>query len=179
MGRIGMSQKELRRVEVLARVKSKELKVVDAASVIRVSYRQGKRLWKRYREEGAQGLRHGHAGRVSARAKPERFRRRGLPLVRGEGGEGGGSRGRALGADVGGRALGQGRRVADRRGDAAALDAGGRAVEPAAPAESVSAAARATAALWGVGADGRKFPRLVGGAWSGRLPDEHDRRCHQ
>jgi transposase len=77
-----MSQKELRRVEVLARVKSKELKVVDAASVIRVSYRQGKRLWKRYREEGAQGLRHGHAGRVSARAKPERFRRRVLQLVR-------------------------------------------------------------------------------------------------
>ena len=34
MGRIGMSQRELRRVEVLARVKSKELKVVDAASLL-------------------------------------------------------------------------------------------------------------------------------------------------
>lgn len=82
MGRIGMSQKELRRVEVLARVKSKELKVLDAASVIRVSYRQAKRLWKRYREEGAPGLKHGNAGRASARAKPERFRRRVLQLVR-------------------------------------------------------------------------------------------------
>ena len=82
MGRIGMSQRELRRIEVLSRVKSKELKVVDAASLLRVSYRQGKRLWKRYREEGAQGLRHGNAGRVSARAKPERFRRRVLQLVR-------------------------------------------------------------------------------------------------
>lgn len=82
MGRIGMSQKELRRVEVLARVKSKELKVMDAASVIRVSYRQAKRLWKRYREEGAPGLKHGNAGRASARAKPERFRRRVLQLVR-------------------------------------------------------------------------------------------------
>ena len=77
-----MSQRELRRIEVLSRVKSKELKVVDAASLLRVSYRQGKRLWKRYREEGAQGLRHGNAGRVSARAKPERFRRRVLQLVR-------------------------------------------------------------------------------------------------
>ena len=47
MGRIGMSQKELRRVEVLARVKSGELKVMDAASLVGVSYRQGKRLWKR------------------------------------------------------------------------------------------------------------------------------------
>jgi len=82
MGRIGMSQRELRRIEVLSRVKSKELKVVDAASLLRVSYRQGKRLWKRYREEGAQGLRHGHAGRASARAKPAKFRRRVLQLVR-------------------------------------------------------------------------------------------------
>src|SRR5579859_7793248 len=92
MGRMGMSQKELRRVEVLARVKSKELKVVDAASLSGVSYRQAKRLWKRYREEGAQGLRHRSVGRVSARAKPGRFRRRVLKLVREKYGEGEGER---------------------------------------------------------------------------------------
>src|ERR1035437_1464261 len=69
MGRIGMSRKELCRVEVLARVKSSELKVVDAASLVGVSYRQAKRLWKRYREGGAQGLRHRSAGRASPRAK--------------------------------------------------------------------------------------------------------------
>src|SRR3984893_6146173 len=92
MGRIGMSQRELRRIEVLSRVKSKELKVLDAASMMRVSYRQGKRLWKRYREEGAQGLRHGNAGRVSARAKPAKFRRRVLQLVREKYGEGEGER---------------------------------------------------------------------------------------
>jgi transposase len=82
MGRIGMSQKELRRVEVLARVKSKELQVVDAANLMGVSYRQGKRLWKRYREEGAKGLRHRGVGRVSARAKPAGFRRQMMKLVR-------------------------------------------------------------------------------------------------
>jgi len=87
-----MSQRELRRVEVLSRVKSKELKVVDAASLIRVSYRQAKRLWKRYRAEGAPGLRHGNAGRVSARAKPAKFRRRVLQLVREKYGEGEGER---------------------------------------------------------------------------------------
>ena len=92
MGRIGMSQRELRRVEVLARVKSKELKVVDAASLVGVSYRQAKRLWKRYREEGAKGLRHRGAGRVSARAKPVKFRRRVLQLVREKYGEGEGER---------------------------------------------------------------------------------------
>jgi transposase len=82
MGRIGMSQEELRRVEVLARVKSKELKVVDAGKLVGVSYRQAKRLWKRYREEGAQGLKHRSVGRASARAKPARFRRRVMKLVR-------------------------------------------------------------------------------------------------
>jgi transposase len=83
-----MSQRELRRVEVLARVKSKELKVVDAASLVGVSYRQAKRLWKRYREEGAQGLKHRSAGGASARAKPTRFRRRVMKLVREKYGEG-------------------------------------------------------------------------------------------
>ena len=92
MGRIGMSQRELRRVEVLARVKSKELKVGDAASLVGVSYRQAKRLWKRYREEGAQGLKHRSAGRVSARAKPEKFRRRVMRLVREKYGESEGER---------------------------------------------------------------------------------------
>jgi hypothetical protein len=87
-----MSQRELRRVEVLARVKSKELKVVDAGSLVRVSYRQAKRLWKRYQEEGARGLRHRNAGRASARAKPARFRRRVLKLVREKYGEGEGER---------------------------------------------------------------------------------------
>ena len=92
MGRIGMSQRELRWVEVLARVKSKELKVADAASLMGVSYRQAKRLWKRYREEGAKGLKHRSAGRASARAKPARFRLRVIKLVREKYGEGEGER---------------------------------------------------------------------------------------
>src|SRR5260370_24026875 len=82
MGRIGMSQKELRRVEVLARVKRRDLKVVDAASLVEVSYRQAKRLWKRYREEGAAGLQHRSAGRSSNRAHDEKFRQRVLRRVR-------------------------------------------------------------------------------------------------
>jgi len=77
---------------VLARVSSKELKVVDAASLMGVSYRQAKRLWKRYREEGAKGLRHRSAGRASARAKPARFRRRVIQLVREKYGAGEGER---------------------------------------------------------------------------------------
>jgi transposase len=77
-----MSRRELGRVEVLARVKSQELRVVDAAVLLRLSYRQAKRLWKRYREEGALGLKHRSAGRRSNRACSERFRRKVLGLVR-------------------------------------------------------------------------------------------------
>jgi transposase len=47
-----------------------------------VSYRQAKRLWQRYREEGGKGLQHRSAGRCSNRAKPEKFRRKVLGLIR-------------------------------------------------------------------------------------------------
>ena len=77
-----MSQRELGRVEVLARVRSQQLRVVDAARLMRVSYRQAKRLWKRYREDGAAGLKHRSAGRPSNRAHGEKFRRKVLRLVR-------------------------------------------------------------------------------------------------
>src|SRR2546427_2831999 len=77
-----MSKRELGRVEVLARVRSKQLRVVDAARLMRVSWRQGKRLWKRYGEEGAAGLKHRSAGRPSNRAYEEKFRQKVLRLVR-------------------------------------------------------------------------------------------------
>src|SRR5258708_39211834 len=80
--RTAMSTRELRRAEVLARVKSETLRLVDAAKILEVSYRQGKRLWQRYREEGAKGLQHRSAGRGSNQGKPQKFRREGLRLIR-------------------------------------------------------------------------------------------------
>jgi transposase len=77
-----MSKGELRRVEVLARVKSGQLRVVDAAPLLWVSYRQAKRLWKRYREEGPAGLKHRSAGQASHRAYDAQRRREVLRLVR-------------------------------------------------------------------------------------------------
>jgi len=82
LGRTEMSERELGRAEVLARVKRRELRVVDAAVLMGVCYRQGKRLWKRYREEGAKGLKHRSAGRRSNRAYTEKSRRKALGLVR-------------------------------------------------------------------------------------------------
>jgi transposase len=56
--------------------------LVQAAERMEVSYRQAKRLWRRYRAHGAKGLGHGNVGRVSNRAKPKSLRRRVLALLR-------------------------------------------------------------------------------------------------
>lgn len=77
-----MSAEELRRVEVLARVRSAQLRVIDASRLLGVSYRQAKRLWKRYREQGPAGLKHRSAGRASNRGYPSAFRQRVLTAVR-------------------------------------------------------------------------------------------------
>jgi helix-turn-helix protein len=70
-GRTEMSRRELGRVEVLARVKSRQLRVVDATVLLGVCYREAKRLWKRYGEGGAASLKHRSAGR----RRTERTRR--------------------------------------------------------------------------------------------------------
>src|SRR5437899_12738362 len=77
-----MSTKELRRVEVFSQVRSRALRLVDAAEMLSLSYRQTKRLWRRYRLEGAIGLQHRSAGRESHRAKPRGFREQVLALLR-------------------------------------------------------------------------------------------------
>ena len=84
MGRTALSKRELRRGGVLARVKAGELGLKDGAALMRVSYRQAKRLWKRYRGGGAASLKHGNTGRCSNRAKPRKERKKILQKVRGK-----------------------------------------------------------------------------------------------
>ncbi len=77
-----MSSRELERVEVMGRVGSGELKLSDAGVMLELSYRQAKRLWRRYRQLGSKGLKHGNAGRPSNRSKPLKFRGRVLNLIK-------------------------------------------------------------------------------------------------
>ena len=77
-----MSHRELERAEVMGRVKARDLPLKDAAALLDLSYRQAKRVWRRYGERGAEGLKHGNAGRESNRGKPGRLRRRVLNLIR-------------------------------------------------------------------------------------------------
>jgi transposase len=77
-----MSTRELRRVEVFGRVASGSLRLLDAAEILQLSYRQTKRLWRRYREEGAGSLQHRSAGRSSHHGKPAALREQILQLIR-------------------------------------------------------------------------------------------------
>ena len=76
MGTLLMSQKERKRLVVLDEVKTKRLTLVKAAEVMRVSYRQAKRIWQRYAKAGDAGLVHKSRGRPSGRRTPAKVRRK-------------------------------------------------------------------------------------------------------
>ena len=62
MGTLTMSEKERRRVGIMASVRADELSLVEAAAVLGLCYRQAKRVWRRYRDHGDAGLVHQTAG---------------------------------------------------------------------------------------------------------------------
>jgi len=79
--RTPLSERELRRGEVIARVISGELTSVDGSELLDLSTRQVKRLAKRYRAGGVGALLHRNFGRPSNRAHPALDRRRVLELI--------------------------------------------------------------------------------------------------
>ena len=94
-----MSAQELGRVDVMSRVAAGTLRLRHAAQLLMVSYRQAKRIWRRYREGGARALVHGHVGR-SNRSRRREERERALALVREKyGGEGAARFGPTLAAE--------------------------------------------------------------------------------
>jgi transposase len=79
---MAMSTRELKRAGVLARVVAETLTLRGAAALMEVSYRQAKRLCRRYRQKGAAGLKHRSAGRRSNRTKNVTVRARVIALVK-------------------------------------------------------------------------------------------------
>lgn len=77
-----MSDREFARAAVLRRVVAGELTIKEATPLLRVSYRQAKRLVQRFRAEGRRGLVHRSLGRPSNHAVPAAHRERVLALVR-------------------------------------------------------------------------------------------------
>jgi transposase len=77
-----MSAREAERVEVMRRVERGALTVRAAAALLAVSYRQAKRIWRRYQTGGAAAVVHRHVGRASNRGRAADERARVLALVR-------------------------------------------------------------------------------------------------
>ena len=80
METISMSRRERQRLEVFSRVRRGEITLVKASELVGVSYRQAKRCFGRYREEGDKGLVHRLRGRPSNRQSDARQKRRVLSL---------------------------------------------------------------------------------------------------
>jgi transposase len=67
MERLVMSKRERTRLEVFGRVKRGELLLRKAAELLQLSYRQAKRVYARFRQEGDKGLVHRLRGQASNR----------------------------------------------------------------------------------------------------------------
>jgi transposase len=69
-----MSRKERNRITIMVGVKTKELSQAQAAELLGVSYRQAKRIWRRYQDEGDAGLVHRLRGKLGLRCKAPALR---------------------------------------------------------------------------------------------------------
>ena len=69
-----MTQNERDRLGMMVRVKNNELSLRKAAEVLGLSYRQSKRIWRRYRRQGDAGLVHRLRGKPSPRRKSPKLR---------------------------------------------------------------------------------------------------------
>ncbi len=69
-----MSEKERRRVGIMASVKAGELNLVEASEVLGLGYRQTRRVWQRYDTNGDAGLVHRLRGQPGQRCKAPELR---------------------------------------------------------------------------------------------------------
>lgn len=76
-----MSGKERKRLVVLAAVKKGAMSVAEAGRVMGVSYRQAKRIWQRFRQQGDAGLVHRGRGQAGPRGKEAKLKQQILKRV--------------------------------------------------------------------------------------------------
>lgn len=69
-----MSRKERKRLAIMVGIQRQELTQRQAAGLLGLSYRQTKRVWRRYHAQGDAGLVHRLRGRPSPRRKPAALR---------------------------------------------------------------------------------------------------------
>jgi len=69
-----MNREERNRITIMVGVKDQSLNQVQAAELLGLSYRQAKRVWRRYQDEGDAGLVHRLRGKPGLRGKPPTLR---------------------------------------------------------------------------------------------------------
>jgi len=69
-----MSRNERDRSKIMAGVAQEDVTLIAASGLMGVSYRQGKRIWRRYQDEGDDGLVHRLRGKPSPRRKSAKLR---------------------------------------------------------------------------------------------------------
>jgi molybdenum-dependent DNA-binding transcriptional regulator ModE len=70
-----MSSEERKRMVLLTDVQKERLSLAEAGRTMGLSYRQAKRIWRRFKKLGERGLVHRSRGRPGARRKEAKFRR--------------------------------------------------------------------------------------------------------
>ena len=78
---VQMSKKELSRVEVMERIKAKEMTQKKGAEALGISVRQVRRLRKKYEEKGVAGLINKSRGKASNNRLPAETRQRAIDLL--------------------------------------------------------------------------------------------------
>src|SRR5512137_461170 len=77
-----MSRRDCRRMQLLSRVADGLMTLVQAAEILKLSYRQTKRLWRRYRTGGAKAILHRGRGKASNNHLDPELKDRALDLYR-------------------------------------------------------------------------------------------------
>lgn len=78
---ITMSQKEIKKYDIIKKVINKELNGTEAAKLLNLTTRQIRRLKRRVKEKGAKGLVHGLRGQTSNRGLPDKERQKIINLL--------------------------------------------------------------------------------------------------
>ncbi len=79
---LSMSRKELSKLEVMQRLAKKQMSQKEAGEILHLCTRQIKRLLKRYRKQGAEGLVSKHRGRKAANRLCENVKKKSLELLK-------------------------------------------------------------------------------------------------
>ena len=74
-GELFMSRKERERLQLMYRIDAKSLNLTEATALMRVSYRQAKRIRAAFKKQGAEGLVHGARGGFSNHATDPVFKK--------------------------------------------------------------------------------------------------------